>query len=117
MAKTFNKDSVIVDDLQSDISLRDRKRICEFFSFPSLSPFSFLETAAALKNAHGRKEKKRRRQMRNRRKNRAKIFSLLLLKEKGTTVRGGRADRERQKGGAKNPLSFPFNAAKTCPDR
>ena len=55
--------------------------------------------------------------MRNRRKNGAKTFSLLLLKEKGTIVRGGCADRERRNGGAKNPLSFPFNADETRPDR
>ena len=55
--------------------------------------------------------------MRNRRKNRAKTFSLLLLKEKGTIVRGGHADRERRNSGAKNPLSFPFNVDETCPDR
>jgi len=84
----------MVDDLQSDISLQDRKRICEFFSSPSLSPFSFLETAVALKNALGKKEKERRRQMRNMQKNGAKILSLLLLKKKGTTVRGGCTDRE-----------------------
>jgi len=117
MAKAFNTDSLIVDDLQSDILLWDHKRICEFFSSPSLSPFSFLETVVALKNALGKKEKERRRQMRNRRKNRTKTLSLLLLKEKGTTVRGGHADRERRNGGAKNPLSFPFNADETCPDR
>ena len=101
MTKAFNTNSLTVDDLQSNISLRDRKRIGEFFSSPSLSPFSFLETVVALKNAHGKKEKKRRRQMGKRRKEQAKTFSLLLLKEKDTTVRGGRADRERRNGGAK----------------
>ena len=93
--KAFNTDSLTVDDLQSDISLRDRKRICEFLFSPSLSPLSFLETTMALKNALGKKEKERRRQMRKRQKNRVKTFSLLLLKEKGTTVRGGHAVRER----------------------
>ena len=116
-AKAFNTDSLTLDDLQSNISLRDRRRICEFFSSPSLSPFSFLETTAALKNALGKEEKERRRQTRNRRKNRAGTFTLLLLKEKGTTVRGGHADWERQNGGVKNPLSFPFNADETRPDR
>ena len=93
--KAFNIDTLIVDDLQSDILLWDHRRIGEFFSSPSLSPFSFLETAAALKNAHVKKEKERRRQMRNRRKNRAKTFSLPQPKEKGIAVRGGHADRER----------------------
>ena len=60
--KAFNTDFLTVDDLQFDILLRDRKRIGEFFSSPSLSPFSFLETTAALKNALGKKEKGRRRQ-------------------------------------------------------
>ena len=40
----------MVDDLQSNILLRDHKKICEFLISPSLSPLSFLETAAALKN-------------------------------------------------------------------
>jgi len=97
----------MVDDLQSDILLRDHKRIGEFFSSPSLSPLSFLEATAALRNAHGKKEEERRRQMRNRQKNRAKTLSLLLLKEKGTVVREGRTDRGRQNGGAKNSL-FPI---------
>ena len=66
-----------------------------FFSFPSLSPLSFLETTTALKNTLGEKEEKRKRQMRNRQKNGVKTFSPLLLKENGTTVRGGRVDRER----------------------
>ena len=83
---------------------------------PSLCPLSFLETVAALKNTLGEKEERRRWQMRNRRKNGAKTFSLLLLKEKGTTVRGGRVDRERKNGRAKNPLSFLFNAVGTHPD-
>ena len=91
--------------------------ICEFFSSPSLSPFSFLATIAALKNALGEEEKEMRQQMRNRQKNGAKAFSLLLLKEKGTTVRGGRVDRGSRNGGAKNPLSFPFNADGMHPDR
>jgi len=97
----------MVDDLQSDISLQDRKRIGEFFSSPSFSPFSFLETAAALKNALGKEEKERRRQMRNRQKNGAKTLSPFLLKEKGTTIREGRTDPGRQNGGAKNSL-FPI---------
>ena len=43
----------------------------------------------ALKNALGKKEKERRWHMRNRRKNRAKTFSLLLLKEKDVAVGEG----------------------------
>jgi len=78
-----------------------------FFSSPSLSPLSFLETAVALKNTLGEKEEKRGQQMRNRRKNGVKTFSLLLLKQKGTVVRGGHIDRERRNGGTKNPL-FPI---------
>ena len=115
--KAFNIDTLIVDDLQSDILLWDHRRIGEFFSSPSLSPFSFLETTVALRNAHGKKEEERRRQMRNRQKNRAKTLSLLPLKEKRIAVREGRAVRGRQNGGAKNPLSFPFNADGTHPDR
>ena len=114
--KTFNTDSLTVDDLQSDISLWDHKRICEFFSSPSLSPFSFLETTAALKNALGKEENKRRRQMRNRQKNRAKTFSLLLLKEKGAAVGEG-APIGGDKTAERKTLSFPFNADGTCPDR
>ena len=41
-------------------------------------------------------------------KNREKTSSLLLLKEKGTTVRGGHADRERRNDGAKKPSLFPI---------
>ena len=55
--------------------------------------------------------------MRNRQKNGAKTLSLLLLKEKGTTVMEGRADRGRQNGGARNSLPFPFNVDKTRPDQ
>ena len=54
--------------------------------------------------------------MKNRQKNRTKTLSLLLLKEKGTTVKEGRADRGRQNGGARISLSFPFNADETCPE-
>jgi len=50
----------MVDDLQSNISLHDHKRIGEFFSSPLLSPLSFLETTVALRNAHGKKEEERR---------------------------------------------------------
>ena len=63
-----------------------------------------------------KKEERRRRQMKNRQKNRTKNLSLLLLKEKGTTVKEGRADRGRQNGGARISLSFPFNADETCPE-
>ena len=61
--------------------------------------------------------------MRNRQKNRAKTFSLLLLKEKGTTVRGGRVDRERQNSGVKTlSLSHLMQMRRaltdeTCPAR
>ena len=55
--------------------------------------------------------------MRNRQKNGAKSLSLLLLKEKGTAIREGRADQGRQNGGVRNSLSFPFNADETHPDR
>ena len=55
--------------------------------------------------------------MRNWLKNGAETLSLLLLKEKGTTVRKGRVDRGRRNGRAKNSLSFPFNADETRPDR
>ena len=105
----------MADDLQCDLSLWDRKRIGGFISSPSLSPFSFLETVVALKNAHGKKEKERRRQMRNRRKSRAKTFSL-LLKEKGAAVGEGAPIGRDENGGAKNHLSFPINADGTHPD-
>jgi hypothetical protein len=59
------------------------------FSSPSLSPFSFLGTTAALKDTLSKKENERRRWMGNRQRNRAKTFSLLLLKEKDTTVGEG----------------------------
>ena len=55
--------------------------------------------------------------MRNRQKNRAKTLSLLLLKEKGTTVREGRADRKAKRRSKKLSLSFPFNADEARPDR
>ena len=61
--------------------------------------------------------------MRNRRKNKAKTFSILVLKEKGTIVRGGRADRERQNGRVKTlSLSHLMQMRcaltdKTCPAR
>ena len=54
--------------------------------------------------------------MKNRQENETKTLSLLLLKGKGTTVKGGRTDRGRQNGGAKISLSFPFNADETCPE-
>ena len=57
-------------------------------------PFSFLGTAAALKNALGKKENERRQQMGNRRRNGAKTFSLLLLKEKGAAVGEGASIRK-----------------------
>jgi len=108
----------MVDDLKSDILLQDRKRIGEFFSSPSLSPLSFLETTVALRNAHDKKEEERRWQMRNRQKNGSKTLSPLLLKEKGTTVREGRADQEKAKWRSEElSLSFPFNADKTHPDQ
>ena len=74
-------------------SLTFRSRICEFFSSPSLSPFSFspfsfLETITALKNALGKKEKERRQWMKNRQKNRTKTFPL-QFKEKGAAVGEG----------------------------
>ena len=59
------------------------------FSPPSLSPFSFLGTAVALKDALYKKENETRRQMGNRQKNGVKTFSLLLHKEKGVTVGEG----------------------------
>ena len=105
-----------MDDLQSDSSLQDGKRICEFFSSPSLSPFSFLETTAALKNALGKKEKERRRQMRNRQRNRAKTFSLLQLKEKGAAVGEG-VPIGKDETVERKTLIFPFNADGTHPDR
>ena len=108
MTKAFNTDSLTVDDLQSDILLRDCKRICEFFSSPSLSPFSFLVTTAALKNALGKEQKGRRRQMRNRRKNRAKTFSLLLLKKKGYNSYGRTRRSGKTKWRSKNPSLFPI---------
>ena len=58
--KAFNTDSLMVEHLQSDISLQITKGSMSFFSPPSLSPLSFLETTAALRNAHGKKEKGRR---------------------------------------------------------
>ena len=63
-----------------------------------------------------KKEEGRRRQMKNRQKNEGKTLSLLLLKEKGTSAKEGRADQERQNGGARISLSFPFNAYETCPE-
>jgi hypothetical protein len=42
--------------------------------------------------------------MKNRQKNRTKTLSLLLMKEKGTTVREGRADRGSQNDGARISL-------------
>ena len=54
--------------------------------------------------------------MKNRQKNGMKTLSLLLLKEKGTSVKEGRADRGRQNSGARISLSFPFNADETCPE-
>ena len=54
--------------------------------------------------------------MKNRQKNETKTLSLLLLKEKGTTVKEGRADRGRQNSGARISLSFPFNVDETCPE-
>ena len=54
--------------------------------------------------------------MKNRQKNGTKTLSLLLLKEKGTTVKEGHADRRRQNGGARISLSFPFNVDETCPE-
>ena len=106
--KAFNTDSLMVDDLQSDILLRDHKRIGEFFSSPSLSPLSFLETIVALRNAHGKKKEERRQHMRNRQKNRAKPLPLLLLKEKGTTVREGNADQEKAKRQSEELSLFPI---------
>ena len=96
----------MADDLQSDISLWNHKRIGEFLSSPSLSTLSFLETTMALKYAHGKKEEERRRQMRNRQKNGAKTLPLLLLKEKGTLVMEGHADQRRKNSGARNSLSL-----------
>jgi len=72
----------------------------------SPSPFSFLETAAALRNAHGKK-RRRMAEGEEQAKERNKNLSLLLLNGKGTTVREGCADRGRQNGGAKISL-FPI---------
>jgi len=58
----------------------------------------------ALRNAHGKKEERRRWQKKNRQKNGMKTLSLLLLKEKGTAVKEGRADRGRHNGGARISL-------------
>jgi len=55
--------------------------------------------------------------MRNRRRNRVKTFSLLLLKEKGAAVGEGAPIGKDENGGAKTPLSFPFNADGMHPDR
>ena len=77
----------MLDDLQSDIFAPDHKKVSEFLSSPLLSPRSFLETSAALRNAHGKKEERRRRQMKNRQKSGTKTLSLLLLKEKGTSIK------------------------------
>ena len=54
--------------------------------------------------------------MKNRQKNGTKTLSLLLLKEKGTMVKEGRADRGRQNGRTRISLSSPFNADETCPE-
>ena len=54
--------------------------------------------------------------MKNRQKNGTKTLSLLLLKEKRTAVKEGRADRGRQNGGARISLSFPFNEDEMCPE-
>ena len=95
VTNTSSTNAFMVDDLQSDISVSS-----------SLLPHSlpFLETSVALRNAHDKKEERRRWQMKNRQKNGTKTLSLLLLKEKGTTVREGCADRGSQNDGARISL-------------
>jgi len=69
-------------------------------------PFSFLETAAALRNTHGKKRRgatEEEEQAKEQNKN----LSLLLLKGKGMAVGEGRANRGRQNGGARISL-FPI---------
>ena len=66
----------------------------------------------ALRNAHGKKGGEKA----TADEEQAKTLSLLLLKEKGTMVKEGRADRGRQNGRARISLSFPFNVDETCPE-
>jgi len=111
--KDFNTNSLMVDDLSSDIALRGLMSS----SLLALSPFSPRNQRGSQERSRQEGRGKAAADEEQAKERGEKTLSLLLLKEKGTTVREGHADRGRQNSGAKNPLSFPFNVDETCPDR
>jgi len=82
------------------------KGFVSFFFSLALSLF-FPRNHRGSQNTLGKKEDEKRRRIRKRQRNRAKTFSLLLLKERGTIVRrASRSGKSKQQ--SEKPSPFPI---------